>query len=82
MSDRTYETELAAAEVLTLAALDVVLDAERRAAARADFEQRTAGYEYVSPLRPDHVHPEGMPASLVKDGSTEALADLVRSVET
>jgi aminobenzoyl-glutamate utilization protein B len=70
---------LAAAEVLTLTALDVVTDAELRAAARTDFEQRTSGYEYVSPLRPDQLQPEGLPVWLTSDGSGEALADLARS---
>jgi len=70
---------LAAAEVLTLTALDVVTHAELRAAARADFELRTAGHEYVSPLRPEQLRPEGLPVWLTSDGSGEALADLARS---
>jgi len=71
---------LAAAEVLTLTALDIVTDAKLRASARADFEQRTAGHEYVSPLRPEQLRPEGLPAWLTSDGSAGALADLARSV--
>jgi len=69
----------AAAEVLTLTALDVVTHAELRAAARADFEQRTAEHEYVSPLRPEQLRPEGLPVLPTSDGSGEALADLARS---
>jgi aminobenzoyl-glutamate utilization protein B len=69
---------LAATEVLTLTALDILEDAELRDAARADFEQHTAGHEYVSPLRPEQLCPEGLPAWVATDGSTEALAELVR----
>jgi aminobenzoyl-glutamate utilization protein B len=47
---------LAAAEVLTLSALDILGDAELRAAARADFERRTRG-EYKSPLPPERTRP-------------------------
>ena len=41
---------LAATEVLTLTALDVLTDPELRESARADFERRTEGFEYVSPI--------------------------------
>ncbi len=46
----------AATDVLTRTALDILSDADLRTAARADFERRTEGVEYVSPL------PEGQPS--------------------
>jgi aminobenzoyl-glutamate utilization protein B len=70
---------LRAAEVLTRMALAVLTDAELRAAARADFEQRMAGATYVSPLPPEQRHPYALPAWLITDGSTEALAHLERN---
>lgn len=41
---------LAATEVLALTALDVLTDPSLREAARADFERRIEGFEYVSPI--------------------------------
>lgn len=67
---------LAAAEVLALTALDVLTDAKLRQAARADFERRTQGFTYVSPLPPAQEHPIDLPAWLIADGATEALHDL------
>ena len=50
---------LGAAQVLALTALDVATDAELRSAARADFERRTEGFEYVSPIPPEQRGPRG-----------------------
>jgi aminobenzoyl-glutamate utilization protein B len=63
----------AAAEVLALTALDVLTDSELRAAARADFEERTAGFTYVSPIPESQTHPTGLPDWLVNQGSVEAI---------
>ena len=65
---------LAATEVLALATLDVLTDAELLAAARADFEKRTEGFTYVSPLPPQQKQPRGLPAWLNSDGSAESLS--------
>jgi aminobenzoyl-glutamate utilization protein B len=56
---------VAATDVLTRTALDVLSDAELREAARADFERRTEGLEYVSPIPPGQAGPRGyrLPAS-------------------
>ena len=50
---------VAAAHVLALTALDLLTDDELRTAARADFDQRTAGFEYVSPIPPGQTRPRG-----------------------
>lgn len=50
---------LAAADVLTRTALDVLTDAKLRTSARADFERRTAGVEYASPIPPEQTGPRG-----------------------
>jgi aminobenzoyl-glutamate utilization protein B len=50
---------LAAAEVLTATAVDVLTDAELRAAARADFDRRIEGFEYVSPIPEGQEAPRG-----------------------
>lgn len=67
---------LSAAEILARTALDVLTDAELRAAARADFAQRTANFTYVSPLPPTQRQPMGLPEWLNTDGTTEAMASL------
>jgi len=56
---------LAATDVLTRTALDVFTDSDLRAAARADFERRTEGVEYVSPIPEGQTGPRGyrLPAS-------------------
>jgi aminobenzoyl-glutamate utilization protein B len=56
---------LAATEILTRTALDILTDAELREAARADFERRTDGVEYVSPIPEGQAGPRGyrLPAS-------------------
>jgi aminobenzoyl-glutamate utilization protein B len=67
---------LAAAKVLAISALDVLTDEELRMAARADFEKRTEGFTYVSPLSPEQKHPFGLPDWINTDGSTEALGEM------
>jgi aminobenzoyl-glutamate utilization protein B len=50
---------LAACQVLTATAVDVLTDEELRSEARADFERRTAGFEYVSPIPEGQTGPRG-----------------------
>jgi len=50
---------VAAAQVLALTALDVLTDDDLRTAARADFERRTDGFEYLSPISADQAGPRG-----------------------
>ncbi|NJM08441.1 amidohydrolase [Candidatus Gracilibacteria bacterium] len=69
---------LSAAHVIALTALDVLSDAELRAAARDDFARRTADYTYVSPLPPEQLHPLNLSAWLNSDGSTETITTLER----
>ena len=73
---------IAAAEVLALTALDILIDAGLRAAARADFARRTEGFTYVSPLPPEQRRPYDLPEWLNSDGSAEALAAIERGAET
>lgn len=67
---------LAAAKVLAQTALDVLTDADLRAAARADFDRRTEGFTYTSPLPADQRHPIDLPQWMIADGSVEAVAGL------
>ncbi len=50
-----------AARVLAATGIDVLTDPKLRQAARSDFEQRTAGKPYVSPLGPEMEHPLEIP---------------------
>lgn len=67
---------LAAAKVLAITALDVLTNEELRKAARADFEKRTEGFTYVSPLPPEQKRPLGLPEWMDTDGSAEAVGGL------
>jgi aminobenzoyl-glutamate utilization protein B len=69
---------VAAMDVLTRMALDLLTDEELRAAARADLERRRGDYAYVSPLPPEQRRPIDLPDWLVTDGSAEAIGDLAR----
>jgi aminobenzoyl-glutamate utilization protein B len=50
---------VAAAQVIALTALDVLTDEALRDAAQADFERRTEGFEYVSPIPAEQLGPRG-----------------------
>jgi aminobenzoyl-glutamate utilization protein B len=50
-----------AARVLTATGIDVLTNPALRQAARADFERRTAGQPYVSPLGPEMQRPLEIP---------------------
>lgn len=56
---------LMAARVLAGMGLDLVTDAELRANARADFDRRTQGNLYRSPLPAERKHPLGTPPELL-----------------
>jgi aminobenzoyl-glutamate utilization protein B len=70
---------LAATEVLSRMALELLTDSELRAAARADLDRRRGDYAYVSPLPPDQRHPIDLPGWLITDGSAEAMGALERN---
>jgi aminobenzoyl-glutamate utilization protein B len=67
---------LAATDVLTRMARDLLVDADLVAAARADLDRRRGSYRYVSPLPPEQRHPIDLPDWVVADGSAEALGAL------
>lgn len=56
-----------AARLLTATGIDLLTDAPLRQEARADFEQRTDGKAYVSPLGPDMAHPLEIPAWVLQE---------------
>jgi aminobenzoyl-glutamate utilization protein B len=68
----------AAARVLARTALDVLTDADLRAAARSDFARRTEGFTYVSPLPPTQAHPVGLPTGVTTDGTTALVSDMAK----
>jgi len=51
---------VAASEILARTALDLLTDAELRAAAREDFVRRTAGRPYRSLLSPEQTQPDAL----------------------
>jgi aminobenzoyl-glutamate utilization protein B len=50
-----------AARVLAATGIDILTDADLRQAARADFERRTSGQPYRSPLSPEMERPQEIP---------------------
>jgi aminobenzoyl-glutamate utilization protein B len=58
---------ISATRVLTATGLDILTDAELRQAARADFERRTQGKPYVSPLGPEMEHPLEIPDWVLRE---------------
>jgi aminobenzoyl-glutamate utilization protein B len=76
------KSAVAAATVVAHSALDVLTDADLRAAVRADFATRVGDYVYVSPIPPEQEHPYGLPEWMNNDGATEALDSLTRHAET
>lgn len=46
-----------AAKILTMTGAEIMTDEELREAARVDFERRTRGRSYISPLPPERKHP-------------------------
>jgi aminobenzoyl-glutamate utilization protein B len=59
------------AKVLTATGLDILTDSDLREAARADFERRTAGHTYVSPIPSDRTQPFAMPEWMTQDACRE-----------
>lgn len=72
---------VAAAHVLALMTLDILTDAELRTAVRADFDHRTAGFTYISPLPPEQRHPVGLSAWLRNDGVGDAQGNVALTPE-
>ncbi|TVQ06523.1 MAG: amidohydrolase [Leptolyngbya sp. DLM2.Bin27] len=68
---------VAAAKVLAATGADLLTDPDLRAAARADFEQRTAGITYQAALDPDQVHPIGLPEYMIEGCQREFFAEVV-----
>lgn len=58
---------IAAARVLTATGVEILTDADLRQAARADFERRTQGKPYVSPLGPEMEHPLEIPDWVLRE---------------
>ncbi|MEQ1484247.1 amidohydrolase [Methyloglobulus sp.] len=62
---------VAMAKIMAVTGLDILTDSELRQAAKADFERRTAGKPYVSPLPDDRKQPFGMPEWITEDACRE-----------
>ena len=56
-----------AARLLTATGVDILTDANLRQAARADFERRTNGKPYVSPLGPEMARPLEIPTWVLQE---------------
>jgi len=70
---------IAMAKVMAVTGLDILTDSELRQAAKADFERRTAGKPYVSPLPDDRKQPFGMPDWMTEDACREMFSGVVKA---
>ncbi|CAG7857620.1 aminobenzoyl-glutamate utilization protein B [biofilm metagenome] len=67
---------IAMAKVMAATGLDILTDSELRQSARADFERRTAGKPYLSPLPDDRKEPFGMPEWMTEDACREMFSGI------
>jgi aminobenzoyl-glutamate utilization protein B len=58
-----------AAKVLALTGIDLLVDSDFLEAAQEDFEKRTAGFEYKSPIDAKIKEPVGLPDKMRSHGS-------------
>jgi aminobenzoyl-glutamate utilization protein B len=68
-----FKGAVIASKVLALTGVDVLTDAELRKQAKADFDERTDGYTYKSPI-PDIIkEPSGLPEDMRSYGTRDQL---------
>ncbi|WP_220718061.1 amidohydrolase [Agarivorans litoreus] len=72
-----YKAAMTAAQVLALTGADILTDEALREDMKADFDKRTQGFTYVSPL-PDIIkEPVGLPDAMRKHGTIGDLKEAV-----
>lgn len=72
------KASLATARIMAGVGIELLTDAELRAAARADFDARRAGTEFVSPIPPERTRPDGIPDYLLRrEGGDEFAVPLI-----
>jgi aminobenzoyl-glutamate utilization protein B len=67
---------IAAAKIMAGIGYDLMTDADLRKAARADLVRRRGDYKYVSPIPPEILRPEAVPAYLIKGAGDEILSEV------
>ena len=68
-----FKGAVTASKVLALTGIDLLTDAELRKQAKADFDKRTEGYTYKSPI-PDIIkEPAGLPDDMRSYGTRSQL---------
>jgi len=68
-----FKAAVTASKVLALTGIDILTDAELRKQAKADFDKRTEGYTYKSPI-PDMIkEPSGLPDDMRSHGTRSQL---------
>lgn len=72
------KASLYSAMVMAGVGYDLMTNAELRSAARADFDRRKGGRQYISPLAENRIRPDGIPSHLLlRDGSQELGVEFV-----
>ncbi len=68
---------VAAAKVLALTGMDILTDAELRKEMKADFDQRTEGFVYKSPINETIKEPVGLPGDMRHFGTLLELKESI-----
>lgn len=69
-----------AASVLALTGVDLLTDADLRERVRADFDERTEGFSYTSPIPEFIEEPSGLPDEMRKFGTRVELKARVMKI--
>ena len=69
------KSAVGAAKVLALTGVDILVDTDFLAQVRKDFEKRTEGFEYKSPINAMIKEPVGLPAEMRSHGSIMELKE-------
>ena len=72
-----FKAAVTASEVLALTGIDILTDAELRKQTKADFDKRTEGFTYTSPI-PDMIkEPSGLPDDMRSYGTRSQLKETI-----
>ena len=68
---------ITASKILALTGVDLLTDAELRKQAKADFDQRTEGFTYESPIPGTIKEPSGLPDDMRSFGTRSQLKETI-----
>ena len=72
-----FKSAETASQILTLTGIDILTDADFRQEVRADFEKRTEGYTYKSPIPDSIKEPSGLPDEMRQFGTQAQIKEAI-----